>query len=116
MRTPPNILFLYADDHAASATGVYGASFGVTPNIDRIASEGVTFDRAFCTNAICAPARAVVLTGKHGHINGLSDNAEVFDPSQDVFPRRLQAAGYETALFGKWHLKSDPQGLSLIHI
>ena len=106
----PNILFLYADDHAASATGSYGASFGVTSNLDRLASQGMVFERAFCANAICAPARAAVLTGKHGHINGLSDNAQSFDPAQDVFPRRLQGAGYETALFGKWHLKCDPEG------
>ncbi|MEZ5976243.1 MAG: sulfatase, partial [Planctomycetota bacterium] len=81
-----------------------------TPNIDRLAEQGLRFDRAFCTNSICAPARAVVLTGKHSHLNGVRDNEDRFDPASRTFPKLLQAAGYRTALFGKWHLKSHPTG------
>ena len=73
-------------------------------------SEGMRFDRAFVTNSICAPSRAVVLTGKHSHLNGQLTNGETFDGSQQTFPKLLQKAGYQTALFGKWHLKSSPTG------
>jgi arylsulfatase A-like enzyme len=106
----PNILYIMADDHASQAIGCYGSRVNKTPNIDRIAREGVRFDNCFCTNGICAPSRAVILTGKHSHLNGVRDNAVAFDGSQTTFPKRLKAAGYETALLGKWHLKSDPTG------
>ena len=109
----PNILFVYSDDHATAAIGAYRshlAGVAPTPNLDRLAAEGVLFERAFCTNAICAPARAVVLTGRHSHLNGVRDNGAVFDGTQVTFPKLLQGAGYRTALFGKWHLKSDPTG------
>ena len=107
----PNILFIYSDDHSAAAVSAYGSVLPATPNIDRLADQGVRFDNAFCTNAICGPARAVVLTGKHSHINGFIDNENsVFDGDQQTFPKLLQAAGYETAIIGKWHLHSDPQG------
>ena len=108
--TRPNILFLYSDDHASAAVSAYGSLLPLTPNLDRIGAEGMRFDRAFCTNAICGPARAVVLTGKHSHINGFVDNSSHFDGDQQTFPKLLQKAGYETALIGKWHLRSDPQG------
>lgn len=107
---PPNILLLYSDDHASAAVSAYESDLPRTPNIDRLASQGVRFDRAFCTNAICGPARAVVLTGKHSHINGFIDNSSRFDGDQQTFPKLLQAAGYRTALIGKWHLRSEPQG------
>jgi len=108
--SPPNIVFIMADDHAAQAIGCYGSRLNQTSHIDRIAQEGVRFDNCFCTNGICAPSRAAILTGKYSHLNGVRDNAHVFDGSQETFPKLLQAAGYETALIGKWHLQSDPTG------
>ena len=99
-----------ADDHAAQAIGCYGSRLNQTSHIDRIAQGGVRFDNCFCTNGICAPSRATILTGKYSHLHGVRDNAHVFDGSQETFPKLLQAAGYETALIGKWHLQSDPTG------
>ena len=109
----PNILFIFTDDHAFQAISAYGsrlADVAPTPNIDRLADEGVRFDRAYVTNSICAPSRAVILTGKHSHVNGVLDNRLPFDGSQPTFPKLLQEAGYETSLIGKWHLKSEPTG------
>ena len=107
---PLNVLFIFTDDHAYQAISAYGSNRNQTPNIDQIAETGMLFDRAFVTNSICAPSRAVILTGKHSHINGQLTNGQRFDGSQQTFPKLLQKNGYETAMIGKWHLKSDPTG------
>ena len=106
----PNIVFIFTDDHAVQAISAYGSRVNKTPNIDRIARMGAIFENSFCANSICAPSRACVLTGKHSHENGQTDNKKVFDGSQPTFPKILQKNGYQTALIGKWHLKSDPTG------
>jgi len=112
----PNIVFLFSDDHAPHAIGAYeGWLAGVdpTPAIDDLAADGMLFRNSFCTNSICGPSRAVIITGKHSHKNGFMNNGNNFDGSQQTFPKLLQKAGYETAVLGKWHLKSDPQGFDL---
>lgn len=112
----PNIIFIMADDHARQAISAYGESNIQTPNIDRIAEEGLIFNNCFCTNAICAPSRATILTGKFNHVNGQIDNRQTFNGEQQTFPKLLQAAGYNTAIIGKWHLKSEPQGFDYWNI
>ncbi|MCK5703772.1 MAG: sulfatase, partial [Cyclobacteriaceae bacterium] len=87
-----------------------GSVINQTPNIDRLADEGMIFRNAFCTNSICAPSRAVIQTGKHSHLNGVLDNRLVFDSAQVTFPKLLSRGGYQTAMIGKWHLKSEPVG------
>ncbi len=106
----PNILFVFTDDHSTRAVSAYGSKINLTPNIDRLAREGMIFRNSFVTNSICAPSRAVILTGKHSHLNGVIDNRTVFDGSQQTLPKLLQRRGYQTAVIGKWHLRSDPTG------
>jgi arylsulfatase A-like enzyme len=108
--TRPNIIFIMSDDHAEKAISAYDSTLIKTPNIDRLATEGIRFENSYITNSICAPSRAVLLTGKYGHINGKRDNRDTFNPNQMTFPKLLQEAGYQTAVIGKWHLKSTPEG------
>jgi len=109
-RKPPNIIFIMSDDHAERALSCYSKQLISTPNIDRIAQEGILFENSFVTNSICAPSRATLLTGKYSHINGMRDNYDTFDGSQMTFVKILQKAGYRTGIVGKWHLKTDPTG------
>nr|MBD3622668.1 sulfatase [Sunxiuqinia sp.] len=106
----PNILFIMSDDHAFQAISAYGHGLNKTPNIDRIANEGAIFTKGFVTNSICAPSRAVMLTGKHSFVNGKIDNQSPFDWSQDNFPKILRRNGYQTAMIGKIHISGLPEG------
>jgi N-acetylglucosamine-6-sulfatase len=109
----PNILFIFSDDHAINSISAYRgrlAKVAPTPNIDRLANEGAIFANSFCANSICGPSRANILTGKHSHVNGFMRNGNRFDQSQWTVAKALQAGGYNTAVIGKWHLKSTPVG------
>jgi len=107
----PNILFIMSDDHAYQAISAYSDHLIQTPNIDRLANEGILFKNACVTNSICAPSRATILTGKHTHINGKIDNLSAFDTTQVTFPQLFQEAGYQTAMFGKLHFGNNPKGV-----
>ncbi len=100
----PNIIFIMADDHAAHAMSCYGSRINETPHIDRIAREGMRFTNTFCTNSICTPSRATILTGTYNHINNVTTLASKMDNRLQTFPKLLQSAGYQTAIVGKWHL------------
>lgn len=109
----PNILFVFSDDHAPHAIGAYDGwlkSVNPTPAIDQLAVQGMLMENSFCTNSICGPSRAVILTGKHSHKNGFMNNGNSFDWNQQTFPKLLQKVGYQTAIYGKSHLKGTPQG------
>lgn len=115
----PNILFIMSDDHAYQAVSAYGERRHLidTPNIDRLAREGMRFDRFLVVNSICGPARAACLTGTYNHINGFYNNSNCrFDGSQITYPKLLQSNGYQTAMIGKWHLESDPTGFDYWNI
>lgn len=108
---PMNIVYIMTDDHTAQMMSCYDTRYAHTPNLDRIASDGVKFTNSFVANSLSGPSRACMLTGKHSHKNGFTDNTTcVFDSSQPTFPKYLQEAGYQTAIFGKWHLESLPTG------
>ena len=109
----PNIVFFFTDDHAPHAIGAYNGwlkPVNPTPEIDKLAADGMLFENSFCTNSICGPSRAVIMSGKHSHLNGFMNNGNSFDWNQQIFPKILRAAGYHTALYGKSHLKGEPQG------
>ena len=108
---PLNIVYIMTDDHTAQMMSSYDKRYASTPNLDRIANDGVRFVNSYVANSLSGPSRACMLTGKHSHKNGFTDNTTcVFDASQPTFPKYLHDAGYQTALFGKWHLESLPQG------
>ena len=109
----PNIVFLFTDDQAPHAIGAYNGwlkCVNPTPEIDKLAAGGMLFENSFCTNSICGPSRAVIMTGKHSHKNGFMNNGNSFDWKQQIFPVLLQEAGYQTAIYGKSHLKGHPRG------
>ncbi len=109
----PNIVWIFADDHAYQAIGAYGGRFekeNLTPNIDSLAKDGIVFDRAYVGNSICAPSRATLLTGKHSHLHGKIDNRGGFNHDQQQFPKILQKSGYQTSMIGKIHLNGEMQG------
>lgn len=110
----PNILYIMSDDHAAHAISAYGSRINETPNIDRIANEGMRLDNCFCTNSICTPSRATILTGLYSHKNDVRTLSDKFDSSREHVAKMLQRAGYQTAIIGKWHLGHgeghDPTG------
>ena len=109
---PMNILYIMCDDHSYQTISAYDSTFIRTPNIDRIAADGVRFTNSFVANSISGPSRACMLTGKHSLANGFTDNSSSFDGGQQTFPKLLQQQGYETAVIGKWHLTSEPTGFN----
>ncbi|MFH5833264.1 sulfatase [Halalkalibaculum sp. DA384] len=120
----PNIIIMYSDDHTAQSIGAYQdvLNYGLkldhtpTPNIDRLAEGGMRFDNAFVTNSICKPSRAVLLTGLHSHKNGVLTNGEEISVDLETFPKILQRNGYQTAMIGKWHLGTEPQGFDYYEV
>lgn len=115
----PNILFIMADDHTSQAWGCYGsrlAEYAPTPNIDRLAAEGALLRNCFCTNSICVPSRASILTGQYSHVNGVKTLGGRLAPKTDHVAKRLRAVGYQTSLVGKWHLKEQPAGFDYYNV
>ncbi len=111
-----NIIFIMADDHNQAAMSCYGSETIRTPNLDRLAAQGMRFNHMTATVSLCGPSRAVLLTGKYSHRNGFTKNGNSFDGAQQTFPKLLQQAGYETAIVGKWHLRSQPTGFDYYNI
>lgn len=107
---PMNIIYIMSDDHSFQTISAYDQRYIQTPNIDRLANEGIRFTNSFVANSISGPSRACMFTGKHSHANGFTNNSSVFDGSQQTFPKILRENGYQTAMIGKWHLVSEPTG------
>ena len=110
----PNILFIMSDDHATNAISSYGSRINKTPNIDRLAAQGMRLENCFVTNSICTPSRAAILTGQYSHRNGVYTLMDPLDPERANVAKQLQAASYQTAVIGKWHLKTDPRRFRLL--
>src|SRR6266849_6791217 len=115
-RPRPNILYIMADDHAAHAISAYGSRINQTPSIDRLAQGGVRMTNCFCTNSICTPSRAAILTGQYSNKNGVYTQEDVLNPLRNHVARELQRSGYQTAMIGKWHLVSEPTGFDYWNI
>jgi arylsulfatase A-like enzyme len=115
-KNSPNIIFIMSDDHAYQAISAYNKELIKTPGIDRIANEGAIMNSAYVNNSLCGPSRAAILTGKYSHINGFKDNHDLFDGDQQTLPKILKSNGYHTAIVGKWHLVSTPQGFDYWNI
>lgn len=111
-KKPMNIVFIMSDDHSYQTISAYDKRFINTPNIDWLADNGVKFQESFVANSLSGPSRACMLTGKHSHANGFTDNSKTFDGGQQTFPKLLQKQGYQTAMIGKWHLTSLPTGFN----
>lgn len=117
--TPPNILFIMADDHTSQAWGIYGGLLKdhvQAPNISRLSEEGCTLRNVFCTNSICTPSRASIMTGKYSHQNGVYTLSEALEPDSMNVAKVMKNNGYQTAIVGKWHLKKTPTGFDYFNV
>ena len=115
----PNILYIMSDDHTSNAISAYGsrlADVAPTPNIDRLATEGMRMNQVCCTNSICTPSRAAIITGMYSQENGVYTLTDDFDPEQNNVAKMLQQSGYQTAMIGKWHLHTKPSGFDYFNV
>jgi arylsulfatase A-like enzyme len=115
-RKRPNIVFIMSDDHASHAISAYGSKINKTPHLDRLAATGMRFDNCFVTNSICTPSRGVIMTGLYSHLSGIKTLSDQIDPDKPNVAKMLRAAGYQTAIVGKWHLGTNPTGFDYWNI